>query len=171
MSLSVAILAMVTAQRIGELFLARRNTACLMARGAIEIGAAHYPCLVALHAAWLLAIWASGLGQPIRWGWLVIFCCLQALRVWIIATLGRRWTTRIIVLPGADLVKTGPYRFASHPNYMVVCLEIAVLPMAFGLFWTAALFSVANAIVLAVRIRAENRALAASASSSATAWP
>jgi methyltransferase len=166
---SAFILALVTAQRIGELVLARRNTARLMARGATEIGRSHYPYLVAMHAAWLLAIWALGLGQPIRLGWLALFCCLQVLRVWVIATLAGHWTTRIIVLPGAELVKTGPYRFASHPNYIVVCAEIAVFPMVFGLLWIAVVFSILNAVVLAVRIGAENRALAANASFSTSA--
>jgi methyltransferase len=163
-SLAVVILVLVTAQRIGELVLARRNTARLMARGAIEFGKSHYVYLVAMHAAWLPAIWVFGWSEPVRLFWLAVFCCLQALRVWVIATLGGRWTTRIIVLPGADLVKTGPYRFISHPNYVVVCTEIAVFPLVFGLLWVAILFSILNAIALVVRISIENRALAARAS-------
>ncbi|MEJ0095934.1 MAG: isoprenylcysteine carboxylmethyltransferase family protein [Methylocella sp.] len=164
MSLSAIILALVTAQRVGELLLSRRNTARLVARGAIEIGKSHYPYLVAMHAAWLLTIWALGVGQPVQFFWLALFCCLQVLRAWVIATLAGRWTTRIIVLPGADLVKSGPYRFISHPNYIVVCAEIAVFPMVFGLPWVAVTFSILNALVLAVRITIENRALAANSS-------
>jgi methyltransferase len=161
---SLVILALVTAQRLGELVLARHNTSRLMARGAIEIGRSHYPFLVAMHAAWLLTIWVLGWDRQVLMTWLVLFCCLQILRVWVLATLGGRWTTRIIVLPGASLVKSGPYRFVSHPNYVVVCAEIAVLPLAFGLPWVAVVFSLLNAGVLAVRIAAENRALAASTS-------
>lgn len=168
MILAAAILTWVTAQRIGELILARRNTARLMASGAVEIGKSHYPYLVAMHAAWLLTIWALGLGQPIHFIWLALFCCLQVARVWVIATLGPRWTTRIIVMPGADLVKTGPYHFTPHPNYVVVCAEIAVFPMVFGLYWVAVVFSVLNALILSIRITIENRALA-SASFSASA--
>jgi methyltransferase len=88
-----------------------------------------------------------------------VFAVLQGLRLWVLVTLGERWTTRIIVLPGAPLINTGPYRFVSHPNYLVVIGEIAVLPLAFGLVWYAAAFSVLNAAVLAIRIGAENRAL------------
>jgi methyltransferase len=161
---SIIVLALVTAQRLGELVLARHNTSRLMARGAIEIGRSHYPFLVAMHAAWLLTIWVSGWDRQVQVIWLVLFCCLQLLRVWVLATLGSRWTTRIIVLPGAGLVKNGPYRFVSHPNYVVVCAEIAVLPLAFGLPRVAVVFSLLNAVVLAVRIAAENRALAASTS-------
>lgn len=169
MTLSIVILALVTAQRLGELVLARHNTSRLMARGAVEIGRSHYAFLVAMHAAWLLTIWVLGWDRQVQVFWLVVFCCLQILRVWVLATLGSRWTTRIIVLPGAGLVKSGPYRFVSHPNYVVVCAEIAVLPLAFGLSWVAVVFSFLNAVVLAVRITAENRALAASLSPAASA--
>ncbi len=161
MNIAVFILALVTAQRIGELALARRNTARLMARGAIEVGQSHYPYLVAMHAAWLLTIWMFAPARPIHVVWLVLFCGLQLLRLWVITSLGGRWTTRIIVPLSADLVKTGPYRFLSHPNYVVVCAEIAALPMVFGLVWIAVVYSALNAIVLGVRIGTENRALAA----------
>jgi methyltransferase len=165
MTFSIIILALVTAQRLGELVLARRNTSRLMARGAVEIGKSHYPFIVALHTVWLLTIWIFAWDEPVRLAWLILFCFLQTLRVWVLATLGERWTTRIIVLPGADLVKAGPYRLISHPNYIVVCGEIAALPLVFGLTWVAILFSCLNAIILAVRITTENRALAASSAS------
>ena len=161
MIISVVVLGLVTVQRLAELVIARRNTARLMSRGAQEVGAGHYPFVVALHAAWLAGLWILGWNRPISLIWLGVFLVLQALRVWVLVTLGERWTTRIIVLPGAPLVAKGPYRLLSHPNYAVVIGEIAVLPIAFGLFYFAAVFSVLNAAVLWVRIRAEGRALAA----------
>jgi methyltransferase len=156
---SIVVLALVTLQRLGELVLARRNTRRLLARGAHEVAPEHYPLLVAMHAAWLIGLWWLAWDRPIQWPWLVVFLALQALRVWVLATLGGRWTTRIIVLPGAPLVAKGPYRFLSHPNYAVVIGEIAALPLAFGLWIFAAVFSLLNAAVLTVRIRAENAAL------------
>ena len=162
MTLSIIILALVTLQRLGELVLAQRNTGRLLARGAVEVGARHYPLIVGLHGAWLAGLWALGWDRPVSLAWLALFIVLQLLRVWVIATLGERWTTRIVVLPGASLVRRGPYRFLDHPNYAVVVAEIAVLPLAFGLSTFAIVFSILNAAVLWIRIRAESRALAAS---------
>jgi methyltransferase len=158
-TLSIVVLALVTVQRLGELVLARRNTRRLLAMGAHEVAPEHYPLLVAMHAAWLGGLWWLAWDQPIQWPWLAVFLVLQCLRVWVLATLGGRWTTRIIVMPGAPLVARGPYRFLSHPNYAVVIGEIAALPLAFGLWAYAAAFSLLNAVVLTVRIRAENAAL------------
>ena len=159
MTLASIILALVTLQRLGELVLARRNTKRLLARGAIEVGTDHYPLLVAMHAAWLIALWAYGRDQDVNLIALAVFVALQGLRVWILATLGPRWTTRIIVLPGQPLVASGPYRYFSHPNYAVVAAEIAVLPLALHLPALALIFTLLNAAVLIVRIRAEARAL------------
>jgi methyltransferase len=159
MILSAAVLALVTLQRLGELVLANRNTRALRARGAVEVGAAHYPLIVALHAAWLAGLWVLAWNRPVNLVWLGVFIVLQLLRVWVIASLGARWTTRIIILPGEALVRRGPYRFVSHPNYMVVAAEIAVLPLAFGLGFYALVFSLLNAAILHVRIRAETLAL------------
>jgi len=158
---SIAILAFVTLQRLGELVLARQNTARLMGMGAREYAPGHYPLIVAVHTLWLAALWWLAPGRAIHWLLLLIFVLLQLGRVWVLRTLGPRWTTRIIVLPGAPLVTGGPFRFVSHPNYLVVIGEIAVLPLVFGLWQVAALFTLLNAIVLAIRIRAENRALSA----------
>lgn len=158
---AVLVLALVTAQRLGELVLARRNTADLLARGAVEIGARHYPAIVVLHATWLAGLWTLGPWRAMSWPWLVAYLVLQGLRAWTLASLGRRWTTRILAMPGETLVRRGPYRFFSHPNYAVVVGEIAVLPLVFGLTAYALVFSMLNAGVLAVRIRAENRALRA----------
>ena len=121
--------------------------------------AGHYPAIVALHVAWLAGLWLLARERPVDLAWLGVFS-LEALRAWVMATLGRRWTTRIIVLPGEPLVRSGPYRFLAHPNYVVVTAEVAVLPLVFGLPWYSLAFSVLNAAVLAVRIRTENAALA-----------
>jgi methyltransferase len=159
MSVAVAVLGLVTLQRLSELVLARRNTRRLLARGAVEVASEHYGLIVALHAAWLCGLWLLAWDKPVSVGWLVLFVLLQLGRVWVLQTLGERWTTRIIVLPGQPLVKRGPYRLLSHPNYAVVICEIAVLPLVFGLTSYALVFSVLNAAVLSIRIRAEAGAL------------
>lgn len=159
MTPAVILLGFVTVERLGELWLARRNTAALLARGAHEVAPGHYKLIVLLHAAWLTGLWVLGWARPIVIGWLAVFVLLQVLRVWVLATLGPRWTTRIIVLPGAKLVTGGPYRFLSHPNYLVVIGEIASLPLSLGLPWYALAFSLANLAVLTIRVRAENASL------------
>jgi methyltransferase len=160
MTAAIVIMSLVTAQRFAELVIARRNTAALIARGAYEIGESDYPLIVAVHAAWLTSLWLLAPLQPILWPLIAVYLVLQGFRLWVLATLGRRWTTRIIVLPGEPLVTRGPFRFVRHPNYAVVAGEIAVLPLAFGLVGTALVFSILNAAMLTVRIRSENRALA-----------
>lgn len=155
------ILSLVTLQRLGELVLAERNTRALLKRGAHEVGRGHYPFIVAVHAGWLITLWLLGPGPPIHVLPLALFIALQAARVWVIASLGDRWTTRIIVLPRAPLVRSGPYRWIDHPNYLIVICEIAVLPLIFGLPAVALFFSLLNGLVLWVRIREENKALAA----------
>jgi methyltransferase len=159
MWVGVAVLAFVTVQRLAELFLSQRNTKRLLARGAYEVAGEHYPFLVLLHASWLAVLWFFGPGPPIEVIPLVIFALLQVARVWVIATLGERWTTRIIILPGAPLVTSGPYRWVNHPNYLIVIGELAVLPLVFGLPTMAIAFSALNGLMLWVRIRAENQAL------------
>ena len=159
MSYAVLLLAFVTLQRLGELVVARRNTRRLLARGAREVAPEHYPLIVALHAAWLVGLWVVGYDEPVDALWLGAYALLQGLRSWVLGSLGDRWTTRILVVPGETLVRRGPYRFIPHPNYAVVVGEIAVLPLVLGLEWYALAFSVLNAAVLFVRIRAENRAL------------
>jgi len=164
-SASEIILALVTLQRAAELIISSHNTRKLIARGALEVGPRHYPLIVAVHTAWLTALWMFGRDQPVSGDFLLLYLALQGLRFWVMWTLGSRWTTRIIVLPGHPLVSTGPYRFLSHPNYAVVIGEIAVLPLVFGLGWLAAIFTVLNGAVLTMRIRAENSALASRTSS------
>ncbi|HEY0120515.1 MAG TPA: isoprenylcysteine carboxylmethyltransferase family protein [Rhizobium sp.] len=156
---SIALLTFVTLQRLAELIHARHNTAALLAQGGREIAPGHYPYMVAMHTAWLIGLWFFAAGRPVDPVWFVVFMLLQGLRVWVLVTLKGRWTTRIIVLPDAPLVTKGPYRFLNHPNYMVVVGEIATLPLAFGLPLYAALFSLLNAAILTIRIRAENTAL------------
>ena len=159
MTLTIAILALVTLQRLGELFLSKRNTRRLLERGAHEVAPGHYPLIVAVHVMWLAALWWFAPGRPIDGFWLAVFVLLQIARIWVIATLGKRWTTRIIILPDAPWVARGPYRWVNHPNYLVVISEIAVLPLVWGLWPVALLFSALNAAVLSIRIREENRAL------------
>jgi methyltransferase len=156
---AIAILALVSVQRLLELVYGRANETRLRAKGAIEFGRLHYPAIVGLHAAWLIGLWWFAWNRSPDLAWFAIFVVLQILRIWVLRTLGERWTTRILVLPGAPLVRAGPYRYFSHPNYAVVVGELFALPMVFGLLWYAILFSLLNAAMLAVRIRAEDRAL------------
>jgi methyltransferase len=160
-NLAEVILGIVTLQRAGELVISSYNTHTLKARGAFEVAARHYPLIVAVHAAWLISLWALGRNQPVNVVALTGYLVLQGLRFWVMWTLGSRWTTRIIVLPGQPLVSAGPYRFLAHPNYAVVAGEIMLLPMVLDLPLLAAVFTVLNAAVLAIRIAVENRALAA----------
>ncbi len=159
MTFAALLLALVTLGRLGELLLARKNTRALLAKGAYEVAPEHYPAIVLLHSLWLGTLWVFGSGQPVDPIWLAIFLLLQVARVWVLATLGSRWTTRILVVPGEHLVARGPYRYVNHPNYLVVIGEIAVLPLCLALPWVAVGFTVLNAAILVIRIRAENAGL------------
>ena len=154
------ILSLVTLQRAGELVISSRNTRKLLAGGAVEVAPRHYPLIVAVHTAWLISLWVFGRDQAVNIVALSFYLVLQGCRFWVIRTLGPRWTTRIIVLPRQPLVTAGPYRFLSHPNYAVVAGEIAVLPVVLNLPLLAVIFTILNTTVLAIRIRAENHALA-----------
>ena len=161
MSPLLLIVGLVAAMRLGELAYSARNARALKERGAVELGAGHYPLIVALHAAWLLALlvlvpWDAA----VHWSWLGAFLALQILRVWTIGSLGRFWTARIYTLPAKPLVRRGPYRFVAHPNYLIVVGEIAALPLVFGAWRIALIFSILNAALLAWRIRIEERGLA-----------
>jgi methyltransferase len=162
MWLNITILSLVTLQRVVELYIAHRNTKRLLARGGVEMGSNHYPFIVALHTLWLLGLWYLVIYQApaVSLPWIFAYLVLEAARGWVIAALGSRWTTRIIVVPGETLVDEGPYKYFRHPNYMVVAGEIFILPMAFGLWWYAVIFGVLNLAVLWWRIRAEDAALA-----------
>jgi methyltransferase len=155
------IVSLVALQRLGELLYAARNTRRLIRRGAVEYGSNHYPLFVALHAGWLIAILVAVPGTtPIDWLLLALFIMLQAVRLWVVTTLGAFWTTRIISLPGAPLIRGGPYRFLRHPNYLLVIGEIALLPLVFGAWRIAIVFSALNLALLAWRRRVEDDALA-----------
>ncbi len=163
--LYLGLILLVAFQRSTELRLARRNERLAREAGALEFGAGHFPWMVTLHTLFLIScvaeVWL--LQRPFApaaaGAMLLLLAAATALRYWTISTLGERWTTRILVRPGAPLVTGGPYRFLRHPNYLAVVLEIAALPLVHGAWLTAVLFSVANAVLLTVRIRAENAAL------------
>ena len=159
-TVALILVALVILQRLAELVIAKRNTARLVTEeGAYEVGANHYPFMIVLHTGWLIAMLAlAWRTETIHWPLVGIYLLLQAGRIWVLATLGRYWTTRIIVVPKAPLVRRGPFRFVRHPNYCVVAGEIAVLPLALGSWQEAAAFTIANAAMLYVRIRAENDA-------------
>jgi methyltransferase len=156
---NVIILGLVTLQRLVELFIAHRNTKRLIGKGGLEVASGQYPFIVALHALWLAGLWYLALKLDVSWPWIWAYAVLEAARGWIIAALGSRWTTRIIVVPGEELVGSGPYKYFRHPNYMVVACEIFILPMAFGLWWYAILFGAVNVGLLYWRIKSEDEAL------------
>ena len=155
------ILGAVLLERLFELWFARRNTERLLAHGGVEHGMDHYPYIVLLHAAWLgTLVLTTPEDTPVNVAWLAIYILLQVGRIWVMTSLGRFWTTRIVTVPGVPLIRRGPYRFVRHPNYFVVAGEIAVLPLVFGHWQLALIFSLLNAYALRERVRAENEALA-----------
>lgn len=165
-SLYLVLIALVAVQRLAELALSKRNLALSLAAGGREVESGHYPVMVALHTALLIAcpVEVYGLDRPfipaLALGCGIVLALATALRYWAIGTLGARWNTRIVVLPGAPPVTGGPFRFLRHPNYLAVILEIACLPLLHGAWLTAVVFSLANAALLRVRIAAEEKALA-----------
>jgi methyltransferase len=154
------LLGFLTLQRLSELGIAARNTKALLLRGAYERGARHYPVMVALHATWLATLWLFGWNHEAAAPFVVAFALLQCARLWVLLTLGRRWTTRIIIAPDIAPVTSGPFRWVRHPNYLVVALEIPCVSLALGLVWHAALFAALNFAMLWWRIREEDRAYA-----------
>ena len=152
---------LVSIQRLLELRLSRRNERLLRARGAVERGRGHYPLMVGLHVLWLASTLLEGATQKSRLHCLplVSFLAVQPLRYWAILSLGEHWNTRILVIPGEKLVSKGPYRCLSHPNYLVVAVEMLTFPLIFGARFTALVFSILNATLLGVRIKEEERAL------------
>jgi len=155
------LLAFLTLQRLMELQIARCHTRALLARGAYECGADHYPIMVALHATWLCSLWYFGWNHGVAPIFLGLFVMLQFGRVWVLRTLGDRWTTRIVIVPNAAPVTSGPFRLARHPNYLIVAAELPCVSLALGLPWHALLFGALNIAMLGWRIRAENAAFAA----------
>ena len=156
---NLTILTLVVVQRLAELFIAHRNTKRLLDNGGVEVSSGHYPLIVAFHAIWLAGLWYLVWGHEVIWPWAFGYLVLQAARGWIIAALGSRWTTRIIVVPGETLSTSGPYRYFRHPNYMIVAAEIFILPLVFGLWFYAAVMGCINLGILFWRIRAEEAAL------------
>ena len=155
------VLGVVALQRLFELAYARCNTARLRRLGAVEADAGGYSLYVLLHAGWLASLAALvPAATPANWPLVGVFALLQLGRIWVIVSLGRYWTTRIITLPDAPLVRTGPFRYLRHPNYLLVVAEIALLPLAFGAVAIAATFSGLNLVLIARRIRIEERVLA-----------
>lgn len=160
MSAAIWIVGLVIVQRIAELVVSKRNTTRLLSEGAHEHAPGHYPVIVGLHTMWLIVLaWIAFQDPPINVPLLILFLLLQAGRVWVLVTLGKYWTTRIIAVPGAPLVTGGPFRFVKHPNYLVVFLEIIVLPLAFGAIEVSFAFGVLNTLVLFWRIKAEEQTL------------
>ncbi len=154
------IVLLVALQRLCEVALSRRNEARLVAEGGHEIGAGHYPVLIAVHVGWLAALaFLVPADAPIYWPVIGLYLLVQLGRIWVLSTLGRYWTTRVIHMPDTPLITHGPYRWVRHPNYIVVVLEIALLPLAFGAWEIALGFSIANSAILAWRLRIENVAL------------
>ena len=163
-ALLIAGVGLVGLQRLLELSYSRRNERRLRARGAVERGAGHYPLIVAVHTLWLVSTLVEGLlrGPEIPAWWplpLAAFLLVQPLRYWAILSLGMNWNTRVLVVPGTKLVRSGPYRYFPHPNYVVVAVEILAFPLIFGAWITAIIFSLLNAALLYMRIKTENRAL------------
>ncbi|WP_394698820.1 isoprenylcysteine carboxyl methyltransferase family protein [uncultured Bacteroides sp.] len=148
--------------RIGELILSKRNEKWLLQNGAIEYGQKHYPLIVALHVFFIVSLIVEySMKRTVSYNFflLVLYFLLLVFKAWIILLLGKFWNTKIYRIPNYPLIKKGLYRYFKHPNYMIVIIEIAVIPLIFHLYFTAIIFSVFNAIVLTVRIKAENRVL------------
>lgn len=166
MSWYALLIAAVAAERIAELVVSQRNLAWSRARGGVEFGARHYPAMVVLHTGLLVGcvVEVYALHRPfvgwLGWPMLAVVIAAQGLRWWCIATLGRQWNTRVVVVPGARRVTGGPYRFIPHPNYVAVVTEGIALPLVHGAWLTAAVFTVLNAALLSTRISTENAALA-----------
>jgi methyltransferase len=157
-TIATVILLLVTLQRLSEVIIAQRNTKALLQQGGREHGAGHYPVMVALHSSWLAALWYFGWNAQVIVPLVIAYIALQGFRLWILGTLGRRWTTRIITVPGEQPVTGGPFKFMRHPNYALVLLEVPLLPLALGLPLIALVFGLLNIAMLAWRIRAENHA-------------
>jgi len=155
------LLTFLTLQRLTELQIAQRHTRALLARGAYECGAEHYPIMVAFHASWLCSLWYFGWDHRVTPLFVWLFVILQFGRVWVLRTLGERWTTRIIILPSAAPIVSGPFRFVRHPNYLIVAAELPCVSLALGLAWHAMLFGALNIALIGWRIRSENAAFTA----------
>ena len=151
------------AQRLSELYVASRNEKWLLQQGAVEYGKEHYPYMVAMHTLFIISVIAEYIwsdNTATNYFFLGLFFVLIIIKVIVIATLGNYWNTKIYKVPGTKPVATGIYKYIKHPNYVIVVLEIAIIPLAFHLYYTAVLFSILNAMMLYVRIKKENEVLA-----------
>lgn len=162
--LFLIIISIVIIQRLIELFVAKRNEKWMLSQGAFEAGAAHYPVMVAMHITFFasLLIEVTVFDRPLSPIWLlflIVFILAQAFRVWCLYSLGKFWNTKIIILPGANVIQKGPYRFIRHPNYVVVAIELLVLPLLFSAYFTAVIFTLLNIGMLSIRIPVEEKAL------------
>ena len=158
------VISVVILQRLVELFIAKRNEKWMRRQGAFEVGAAHYPAMVAMHIAFFitLILEVGVLAQSLSPLWIPLFALFflaQIMRFWCLASLGKYWNTKIIILPGADVIRKGPYRFIRHPNYAIVSIELFILPLIFSAYFTAIIYSLLNIWMLSVRIPAEEKAL------------
>jgi methyltransferase len=158
-------IAFIILQRLTELAIARKNEKWMKSHGALEFGSGHYPAMVMIHSAFILSMFAEVVffHRELSAYWpvlLVLFVLTQLMRIWALMSLGPYWNTKIIVLPSAKIVKKGPYRFIKHPNYVIVALELIIIPLMFNAYWTAAIFTILNIVILSVRIPAEEKALA-----------
>jgi methyltransferase len=162
----VVVVMLVAVERLGELVISRRNAAWSFARGGLETGQRHFRVMVALHSTFLVAMLLEAfvrrpvVAPGLAWSMLGLVLASEALRCWCIITLGPRWNTRVIIVPGLAPVRSGPYRLLTHPNYLAVVVEGLALPLLHSCWITAAAFTVLNAALLSVRIRVENAALA-----------
>ncbi|MFK8882526.1 isoprenylcysteine carboxyl methyltransferase family protein [Bacillus velezensis] len=155
---------LLAAQRIAEMIVARRNEQKVKKQGAVEYGERHYPFLVLMHVFFFVSLTAevAAFQKTLSPRWAAIICIIlfvQGIRYWALLSLGRYWNTKILVVPDAELVRKGPYKWMKHPNYAVVILEFIFLPLLYGAYWTLFLFSILNACMLTVRIRVEEKAL------------
>ena len=165
-SLFYIVISIVIFQRLIELVISNHNEKWLLSRGAVQYGAAHYKFIVLMHVCFFLVMFQEFIFHSrykelniLNYSFLVFFILLQFVRVWIIVTLGKFWNTKIFRIKKRPLIKKGPYRFFKHPNYVVVVLEILILPLIFNLYYTAIIFTIWNAIMLSIRIKEENKAL------------
>ncbi|MCJ7839505.1 hypothetical protein MUB24_01000 [Lederbergia sp. NSJ-179] len=160
----LALISFIAVQRLFELYIARKNEKWMLQKGGMEYGQEHYPYMVMMHISFfislLVEVTLTDQGQARLWPvFLVVFVLLQMARIWVISTLGKHWNTKIIVLPGADIIKKGPFQYVKHPNYMIVTLELLVVPLMFHAYITAIIFFLLNQWILSIRIAVEEEAL------------
>jgi methyltransferase len=156
---NIAILALASLQQLVEYYIARRNTRRLLAMGGVEAGGGHHWIMMIFHAVWLVGLWVYALDNPVQWHWLFAYCAIEALRGWVVAALGDRWSSRVIVMPGENYDPSTMLRFLRHPNYLIVLVEVFVLPMVFSMVWYALGFAIACGAILFWRMQTEDVAL------------